>query len=319
MSIAAQPPLISQRTAAQAPTRSTPARPPRDRGERGDRITLGISARELSRCRFFVSPLLEVLAAAELLCGQYPAALGRRPRGPKFGKRHAFTHSAVQRHMRLAAGRLALRERGGAARQETDFAALGPMEGPVREFFQECLAEDWPRIRTALESDVALRAHDLAAYGVRQVVDSLPGVTVREVRGEPAGGERELILVPSVFQRTRVLLTGAGGSVITYPASGHRRIWDDEAVAPTRLGALLGRGRAAALLNIGAGCGTTELADRLGVSAGTASVHVSALRNGGLVATHRIGKAVKHVLTPVGSALLTAHVTAETSMLPQLF
>ncbi|MFI6054663.1 ArsR/SmtB family transcription factor, partial [Streptomyces violascens] len=74
----------------------------------------------------------------------------------------------------------------------------------------------------------------------------------------------------------------------------------------------------AALLNIGAGCGTTELADRLGVSAGTASVHVTALRNGGLVATHRVGKAVNHVLTPVGSALITAQLTMEPVMLPPM-
>lgn len=117
-----------------------------------------------------------------------------------------------------------------------------------------------------------------------------------------------------------MLLTSELGSVITYPASGHRRLRDEsEAVAAPRLGALLGRGRAAALLNIGTGCGTTELADRLGVSAGTASVHVTALRNGGLVATHRFGKAVKHVLTPVGSALIIAHITAEPNIPPQMF
>ncbi|MFC5722420.1 winged helix-turn-helix domain-containing protein [Streptomyces gamaensis] len=146
-------------------------------------------------------------------------------------------------------------------------------------------------------------------------MDCLPGLTVRDAWGETGVGERGLVLVPSVFRKTGVLLADEAGTVITYPASGHHTLWDENgAAAPGRLGALLGRGRAAALLNIGAGCGTSDLADRLGVSAGTASVHVTALRNGGLVATHRVGKAVRHVLTPIGSALVTVQVSAEKSM-----
>ncbi|MGK5547905.1 hypothetical protein ACSNOH_24660 [Streptomyces sp. URMC 127] len=181
----------------------------------------------------------------------------------------------------------------------------------MHDFFQDCLAGDWPRIRATLESDVALRAHDLARFGVRHVVSRLPGLTVRDTWDEAGAGERGLVLVPSVFRKTGVLLANEAGTLITYPASGHRTLWDEsEAAAPGRLGALLGRGRAAALLNIGDGCGTGDLADRLGVSAGTASVHVAALRNGGLVATHRVGKAVRHVLTPIGSALIMAQASA---------
>ncbi|WP_226599651.1 ArsR/SmtB family transcription factor [Streptomyces violascens] len=284
-------------------------------------MVLSVSASDLSSCRFLVSPLLEVLAAAEVLCGQHPAPPGRARRGPTFGRRPAlaFPQAEVQHRIRRTAGRLLRRQEVATGRQEADFSALGPLEEPAREFFQDCLADDWPRIRTALESDVALRAHNLAAFGVRHVVDNLPGLTVREGWDAPGHTGRGLILVPSVFQRTRVLLTNEWGTVITYPASGRGRLWEDsEAVAPTRLGALLGRGRAAALLNIGAGCGTTELADRLGVSAGTASVHVTALRNGGLVATHRVGKAVNHVLTPVGSALITAQLTMEPVKLPPM-
>ncbi|MFD9632152.1 hypothetical protein [Streptomyces violascens] len=291
------------------------------RPEHNGQVVLSVSASDLSSCRFLVSPLLEALAASEVLCGQHPALRGWPRRSLKFGHRHAlnFPQAEVQHRIRLTAGQLLRRQGAASGRQEPDFSALGPLEESARKFFQDCLAGDWPRIRTALESDVALRAHSLAAFGVRQVVDNLPGLTVRDVRDGPGDTGRGLILVPSVFQRTRVLVTNECGTVIAYPASGHRRLWDDsEAVAPTRLGALLGRGRAAALLNIGAGCGTSELADRLGVSAGTASVHVTALRNGGLVATHRVGKAVNHVLTPVGSALITAQLTAEPVMLPQM-
>lgn len=305
-----------------APTRQRALQPMPSRSERNGQVVLSVSASELASCRFLVSPLLEVLAAGEVLCGQHPALRGRLRRSLKFGNRRAinFPQAEVQRQIRLTAEQLLRGQREATGRQEADFLALGPLEEPAREFFQDCLAGAWSRIRAALESDVALRAHDLAAFGVRQVVDRLPDLTVREVRDAPGDTERGLILVPSVFQRTRVLLTNEWGTVITYPAFGHRQLWDDsEAVAPTRLGALLGRGRAAALLNIGSGCGTTELADRLGVSAGTASVHVAALRNGGLVATQRMGKAVNHVLTPIGLALITAQITVEPVILPQIF
>ncbi|WP_424890538.1 ArsR/SmtB family transcription factor [Streptomyces sp. XH2] len=270
---------------------------------------LSVSARALSGCRFLVSPLLEVLAAAEALRAQYPAPPGRRRHSPVSARRHALglPPALVRQRTRSVAEQL-LRCRGGVtSRDELDFSALGPLQEAVRDFFQDCLTGDWPRIRTALESDVALRAHNLAAFGVRHVVDRLPGLTVHDAWGETGTGERALVMVPSVFRRTGVLLANEAGTLITYPASGHRTLWEEnEAAAPGRLGALLGRGRAAALLNIGDGCGTGDLADRLGVSAGTASVHVAALRNGGLVATHRVGKAVRHVLTPIGSALIMA-------------
>ncbi|MFF7751928.1 hypothetical protein ACFZCP_22345 [Streptomyces sp. NPDC007971] len=275
----------------------------------------------MSGCRFLVSPLLEVLSAAEVLRGQYPVRQGRRRRGMESAQRHATSlpPAALRQQIRSVAGQLLHRPDAAARRQELDITALGPLEEPARAFFQDCLMGDWPRIRTVLESDVALRAHHLAAYGVRHVVDRLPGLTVRDARDGIEGGAGGLVLVPSVFRSTRVLLANRTGTVITYPASGHRSLWDrDEVVAPTRLGALLGRGRAAALLNIGDGCGTGDLADRLGVSAGTASVHVAALRNGGLVATHRVGKAVRHVLTPIGSALIIAQLTTEPNMLSVL-
>ncbi|MCD9878946.1 ArsR/SmtB family transcription factor [Streptomyces guryensis] len=284
-------------------------------------MTLSVSAGELSRCRFLVSPLLEVLAAGAVLCGQHAASSGWRRRNPLLEKRLApkLPQAVVQHRIRLVAEEL-LHMRTARSQRDADFSALGPLEESAREFFEDCLHHDWPRIRTALESDVAQRAHSLAARGVRQVVDSLPGLTLREVPRDSGRNERGLILVPSVFQKTRAILTNEWGSVVTYAVPGQQRLWDDpEAAVPAQLATLLGRGRAAALLNIGIGCGTNELAARLAVSPGTASVHVTALRNGGLVATHRVGKAVMHVLTPVGSALIAAQISVDPIELPGHF
>ena len=78
--------------------------------------------------------------------------------------------------------------------------------------------------------------------------------------------------------------------------------------APTRdtkaLAGLLGRTRSAALEAIAEGCGTGELALRIGVSAPAASQHATALRRAGLITTHRSAGMVRHTLTPLGLSLL---------------
>jgi DNA-binding transcriptional ArsR family regulator len=68
--------------------------------------------------------------------------------------------------------------------------------------------------------------------------------------------------------------------------------------------ALLGRTRAAVLEAIGDGCTTTELADRVKVSVSSASQHAAVLCNAGLIVTRRVGKSVRHSLTPLGAALI---------------
>jgi DNA-binding transcriptional ArsR family regulator len=59
---------------------------------------------------------------------------------------------------------------------------------------------------------------------------------------------------------------------------------------------------------VGEGCSTTELARRVGVSAGSVSQHTAVLRDSGLILTGRLGKSVVHTLTPLGAAMLHAAV-----------
>jgi DNA-binding transcriptional ArsR family regulator len=47
-----------------------------------------------------------------------------------------------------------------------------------------------------------------------------------------------------------------------------------------------------------------QLARRVGVSAASVSQHTAVLREAGLIHTSRIGKAVLHTMTPLGTALL---------------
>lgn len=60
---------------------------------------------------------------------------------------------------------------------------------------------------------------------------------------------------------------------------------------------LLGRTRADALDAIADTCTTTELAQRLGVSAPTVSHHVGVLRSAGLIASRRARNTVLHHVT----------------------
>ncbi|WP_454856268.1 tyrosine-type recombinase/integrase [Promicromonospora soli] len=74
-------------------------------------------------------------------------------------------------------------------------------------------------------------------------------------------------------------------------------------VVPEGLAALLGHSRALALLALRHPCSTTELARRVGVSAGTASRHATALRAAGLVTSTRHGSVMLHHVTHLGRKL----------------
>ncbi|MFE2016888.1 ArsR family transcriptional regulator [Streptomyces sp. NPDC059499] len=74
------------------------------------------------------------------------------------------------------------------------------------------------------------------------------------------------------------------------------------------LAALLGRTRAAVLRAAASRTGATtgELARVTGASASSASQHATALRNAGLLVSHRHAALVLHTLTPLGVSLLAA-------------
>jgi DNA-binding transcriptional ArsR family regulator len=98
--------------------------------------------------------------------------------------------------------------------------------------------------------------------------------------------------------------TAPGFPPASLPAYGHRQA--PAAGAAALLGTLFGSTRAQALLAVGAGCSTTELAQRLKVSLATASQHASALRTNGLLSTHRRGRRVEHLPTDLALRLLDA-------------
>ncbi|WP_328939852.1 ArsR family transcriptional regulator [Streptomyces tauricus] len=115
---------------------------------------------------------------------------------------------------------------------------------------------------------------------------------------------RGLLLIPSYFcWKDPITLADPDlPPVIMYP------LHHAPQPAPTAKGqplhALLGRTRATILHATATGATTTEAARHAGVSTGTATHHTTALRNAGLISSHRQANTVLHVLTPLGAALL---------------
>jgi DNA-binding transcriptional ArsR family regulator len=72
------------------------------------------------------------------------------------------------------------------------------------------------------------------------------------------------------------------------------------------LSALLGHRRAAVLAALDAPSPTSELAQRLGLSAPSVSQHLAVLRDAGLVHGSRFGRLVLYARTPRGDGLVGA-------------
>ncbi|MEU6150421.1 DUF5937 family protein [Actinosynnema sp. NPDC047251] len=189
----------------------------------------------------------------------------------------------------------------------------------VRSCHEVLVAPHWRRIVAVLEADVHARAAVLADRGIGAVFADLhPGVAWADGELVLYGDSRPdrphrvdlardgLVLSPSVFcwPRAWTAADPVGPGVVRYPARGIATLWESEPAAPDELAALIGKTRAALLVLLAAPMSTTELATRLGVTAGAVSQHIGVLRGARLVSTRRDGRAVLHMRTARADALL---------------
>ena len=197
--------------------------------------------------------------------------------------------------------------------------AIGELAELMRVYWQLCLAEDWPRIRSLLEQDVLHRARQIADGGVQRLFADLdPEVDWRD--GElrvPCSqcetvmdlDDRGLLLVPSVFVWPVVTLVTAEPwqPTLIYPARGVGMLWSPEQSAPPdALEKLLGRTRATLLSTLDSPRSTTELAGALGLTPGGVSQHLAVLRDAGLVHGRRVARSVLYNRSCEGDDLLAA-------------
>ncbi|HZE34365.1 MAG TPA: helix-turn-helix domain-containing protein [Actinoallomurus sp.] len=200
--------------------------------------------------------------------------------------------------------------RGLAGRDRTAWRTL---EDALRGAHDVVIARDRHRIHASFEADLAWRRMLLAEQGVGAALAGVyPGSrwsgTTLEVDvpedSEHAPAGRGVTLLPSAFWTGRPMIgTHTDGSMLLlYPALTPLPLVDTE--PGDALAALLGRTRAAILELLVEPRTTGALAAELGISAASASAHAKTLRGAGLIVTRRAGKAVSHVVTPLGVRLL---------------
>ncbi|MFC4051267.1 DUF5937 family protein [Actinomadura syzygii] len=223
----------------------------------------------------------------------------------------------------VVADELSWTERGGVPSPARRSMAADPgrtletTDALLRAYWAAAVEPFWPRVRDLLEGDVLRRTAALAAAGAAGVFGDLhDAVSWRSGtlsidrhwhwRGELGG--RGLLLVPSAFVWPQVsVMVPPYQAMLSYPPNGVATLWE----APGRasgpggdpLAALIGRRRAELLAALATPASTTELARRMGVTAGAVSQHLGVLRACGLVNGHRLGRRVLYVRTPEGDAL----------------
>jgi DNA-binding transcriptional ArsR family regulator len=207
---------------------------------------------------------------------------------------------------------------------DTDAAPPRALADAIAALHEVAVQPYWAQIETQLRADRAARARTIADAGLEHLLATVCPSHVRwrqrtlEV-DTPLGCDadvhlegRGLILTPSVFVGDRPYLTfnladPTAPATLIYPAVNDlvtaRQIWTADRPAG-HLATLLGRTRSAILETIADGCGTVELARRLGISPASVSQHTAVLRNSGLIGTRRDGPSVVHVVTSLGAMLL---------------
>ncbi|SNS66286.1 DNA-binding transcriptional regulator, ArsR family [Asanoa hainanensis] len=207
------------------------------------------------------------------------------------------------------AGRAQLeRFRDGRA---SDLAACGDL---IRAYYKAAVDRIHETITAAVDRDLAVRRTAIHTGGVEGMLSSYEPLMrwrypVLELPSHPSARDvhlqgRGLRLIPSYFCRTHPLTVYDGSlpQVVVYPVRHTAEAGDNQALAR-----LLGETRAAVLISIHKGCGTGQLAERVGISAPATSHHIGVLREAGLVASSRSGTTVHHTRSRLGDALVRRH------------
>jgi DNA-binding transcriptional ArsR family regulator len=277
-----------------------------------------------------VQPELPRLELAPLLAvqprrGYTPDFLAPPPRSPliTIDQELDRVRSTPAQVVALELGR-SLAQRDGAPPAALRALLADPATAAERlsELLERCwrllLAPWWERIRDLLDGDITFRARRLANGGLERLFADLdPSIRFHGDTLEVGGrgqGHRDLageglVLMPSAFSWPGVvlMLDQPWQPTLIYPARGIAGLWQPPATQPpAALARLLGRTRAKLLLTLAEPSSTTVLGRRLGQSPSGVSEHLAALRDAGLLTSHRVGHQVLYERTPLAIALAGA-------------
>jgi DNA-binding transcriptional ArsR family regulator len=185
------------------------------------------------------------------------------------------------------------------------------MEG----YWERAVEPFWPRLLALVSADLRHRATRLTEGGPESLFNDLHRVVSYDGewlrvdhpwQGTVELGGRGLLLVPSAFssQRPSVIAIEPWQPTLIYPARGVALLWESPHEAKPELAGLVGATRAQILVSLDAPQSTTELAQRLGLTAGGVSQHLSVLAGAALVAREREGRVVLYARTALGDALV---------------
>jgi hypothetical protein len=196
-------------------------------------------------------------------------------------------------------------------------SALTALLAETQAYFTAAIQPLWQRLRSAAEAEIAGRARAAAEHGARMFVHDLhpklgwngSALLLRypDKQGRWSLEGHSLTLLPTGFAGTEVyaMPDAPTGRTLWYAPRGCGNLWayGPPAVASARLSALLGPTRAAVLTLLAAPHSTGDVADRLGLAAGTASHHLTTLRDAGLATAERAGRRLLYQRTRLGDQL----------------
>lgn len=216
-----------------------------------------------------------------------------------------------------------------AARELIASGESGPsrLAEAIEQYWEVAISPYWTEMRAVLDDDVAYRAGNIVNGGGELLFADLhPDVTLqgdhvliaKTTNFERALEGHGLTLVPTVFAWPHcvVTLNNRGPVSLSYAARGVGRLWGNRESILSRLdvlGDLLGRSRAAIIVDLAVPRSTTELAVRLGVSPPSVSQHLAILRRGGLVTSWRSGRRVLYQRTALAVSIVAEDADASAS------
>lgn len=200
-----------------------------------------------------------------------------------------------------------------------DAGALRKLTEAIRVHYRAVIEPYWAQAQVHVDADRARRTKLLLDGGCEAMLSGFgplmrwhaPVLEVNfPVEQDIHLDGRGLTLIPSFFSHgdADALYDTSLPPVLVFPLEHDLALSARTGENGDRLAleALIGQTRTYVLGEIDDGATTSELARRIGVSAGSISQHTSVLREAGLILTTRTGKAVIHTLTPLGRELLNA-------------
>lgn len=186
----------------------------------------------------------------------------------------------------------------------------------VEAYFTAAIAEEWPLVRSLLESDVATRGEQISTRGWADMLEDLGDLTwtgsevtvQRPFEGVVDWADDGLLFIPSAGHTGRVTFCAErpDSPVVTYGARGTAALWSGAAgrTEDGDVDRLIGRGRRAILARLDEPRTTRDLSRIDGRSESTISYHLDVLSRAGLVAKRRSGRGVAYRRTALAESLL---------------